>query len=272
MAQRSNNTQEKTYRKLSIQVSLSGLSFCVLDPIVNKISAFEQFDFEKKLNPFEVLERLINFFDTKHYLQDKFDVLIIHENDLSTLVPEKLFDEAHLADYLKFNSKILKTDFISFENIKLNQSVNVYVPYININNYIFETHGEFTYKHSSTILINTVLSNHIDTGKIKLYIHVSNNHFEIIAVEQSNLTFYNSFEFKNKEDFIYYLLFVIEQLNYDPETIELIFLGAISEDSNLYKITYKYIRHIAFYEKPNPFNFPKDKETKLSNFIITNSF
>ena len=71
------------------------------------------------------------------------NVTIVHNNDLSTLVPEELFNKNHVADYLKFNSKILKSDFIAYDSILENSSVNVYVPYININNYIYDKFGTF---------------------------------------------------------------------------------------------------------------------------------
>ena len=58
---------------------------------------------------------------------------------------------------------------------------------------------------------------------------------------------YNCFEFKTKEDFIYYILFTAEQLHLNPEEFELILLGDIEKESELYTILYQYIRTIKFY-------------------------
>ncbi len=274
MAQkRNNNSDIKTHKKLSIQISLSGLSFCILNNIYSKVEAFEQIDFDKKLNPFEVLERLIHYFDTREYLQTQFDdILVIHENDISTLVPKVLFNEDYLADYLKFNSKILKSDFISYDTLNRNESVNVYVPYVNVNNYIYETFGEFTFKHFSTILIDEILKNEINTLSKKLYIHISKHHFEIIVTQKGELMLYNTFEYSNEEDFIYYVLFTMEQLQLNAETTKAIFLGNISKDSNFYKIAYKYIRHISISEYNSSYGITRNEEKEQSSFIITNSF
>ena len=35
-----------------------------------------------------------------------------------TLVPAAVFEEEHLSDYLKYNTKIFKTDFITYDVIK----------------------------------------------------------------------------------------------------------------------------------------------------------
>ena len=260
-----------TNKKLSIQISLSGLSFCVLNVFKNTIANLEHIAFEKKVNPFEALERLMHYFDTRDYLQEQFDdILIIHQNDLSTLVPKTLFNEDYLADYLKFNSKILKSDYLSYDTLKYNDSVNVYVPYVNINNYIYDVFGEFTYKHASTILIDNILKMESHKNAAKAYVHISERHFEIIALENGKLKLYNTFEYNNSEDFIYYLLFTLEQLNYDPEEIDIALIGNISEEDDVYKMAYKYIRHTTIETISK--NTPHDTETKHSNYIITNSF
>lgn len=260
-----------TKKKLSIQISLSGLSFCILNATSSTISSLEYIGFDKKVNPFEALERLMHFFDTRPYLQDIFaDILVIHENDLSTIVPKSLFNEDYLADYLKFNSKILKSDYLSYDILKKPESANVYVPYVNINNYIYEAFGAFTFKHFSTILIETVLKEESNQKSPKVYVHVSQEHFEIVAVNNGELILYNTFEYDNAEDFIYHILFTLEQLRYDPENISLEVMGNITEEDNLYNIVYKYVRNITL--SPIGRNIANDPEENQSNFIIINSF
>lgn len=260
-----------TNKKLSIQISLSGLSFCIRNISTNTFENFEHIKFDKKVNPFEALERLMHYFDTREYLQTEFDdILVIHENDLSTLVPKPLFNEDYLADYLKFNSKILKSDYLNFDILNNNESVNVYVPYVNINNFIYDAFGEFTFKHFSTILIDEVLKIENNSSSNKVYAHISTEHFEIVAVENGKLKLYNTFEYNNAEDFIYYILFTLEQLNYDPEKIDVVLIGNISKDDSLYKIAYKYIRNISFGKSRN--QLIDDSESKHSNYIIANSF
>ena len=114
---------------LSIQVSLSGLSFCILNTNTQSVVFFRSFPFEKKGNPNDLLDKLTHLFNTESTLKQSFkSVTVIHENELSALVPKSLFNEDHLADYLKFNSKILRSDFITYDEISANESVNVYVP------------------------------------------------------------------------------------------------------------------------------------------------
>ena len=273
MALPNNTNKILTNLELSIQISLSGLSFCILNKDSNTVTALKALCFEKKLNPLEILDKLKELFETENALNNSFSKLcVIHDNELSALVPKPLFIEDCLADYLKFNSKILKSDFITHDNIAINNSVNVYVPYININNFIYDRFGAFTFKHVSTILIESILhiEEHADSNK--LYINVSENHFEIIGVEKTKLLLYNTFEYGTKEDFIYYILFTAEQLNLDPETLELVFIGNIIKDDELYNIVYKYIRNISFGNRNDTFKHGKVLKTNYSNFTLLKSF
>jgi len=46
----------------------------------------------------------------------------------------------------------------------------------------------------------------------KIYVNVSSNSFEIAVFGNGKFRLYNSFPFKKKEDFIYYILFVMIDL------------------------------------------------------------
>ena len=274
LMEKANNTHNKlNYLDLSIQINLNGLSFCILNTDSNTITYLRHFNENKKLNPFEILDLLKDLFNKEEELQQDFkNVHVIYVNELATLVPKELFNEDLLADYLKFNSKILKSDFIAYDTLEINESVNVYVPYVNINNYIYDTFGSFTYNHFSSILIEKILQIEKQASDSKLYIHVSKDHFEIVVTNKGKLILYNTFSYSSKEDFIYYILFATEQLHLNPEKVQLIFLGDIDKASDLYEITYKYIRHISFGKRINSYNYTNETKSNYSDFVLTQSF
>lgn len=240
-----NNILDSIY-ELSIQVNLNGLSFFVLNTMDSKIEFLESVNFDKKQTPQALLDHLTHSFNSLETLQRQFGkVTVIHDNELATLVPKPLFDETNLVDYLKFNTKILKTDFITYDALTIEDLMVVYVPLVNINNFIFERFGSFEYKHSATILLNRVLTLEKNSKSLKMYLNIEESHFEIVVVENNKLKFYNRFEYTAKEDFIYYLLFTAEQLQLNPEEFPAVLMGSISEDDDLFKIAYKYVRHVS---------------------------
>ena len=264
---------EKTSNiKLSIHISLNGLSFCIIDLISNEIDFLRTYSLSKNTTPKELLKTLKKGFKENNELSNSFSsVKIIHYNNLSTVVPEPLFDKNNALSYLKFNSKILQNDYAAYDEIFNNECVNVYIPYVNINNYIFKMFDSFVYNHYSSIILEKVKLNEKNTATPSLYLNINSNHMELIYFVKNKLIFYNRFDFSTKEDIIYYLLFTIDQLKLNPEEIPLVITGNISEDDDNYKIIYEYIRNVS------TFNSEINQESKFynslkSDIILLNSF
>lgn len=266
--QKKNNISDSIY-ELSIQVNLNGLSFFVLNTMDSKIEVLESVSFDKKQSPQALLDQLKHSFNSLKELQKSFGkVIVIHDNELATLVPKPLFDETNLVDYLKFNTKILKTDFITYDSLSIEDIKVVYVPLVNINNFIFERFGSFEYKHSATILLNRLLTLEKNSKSLKMYLNIESAHFELCVVENNNLKFYNRFEYSTKEDFIYYLLFTAEQLQLNPEEFPAVLMGSIDKNDDLFKIAYKYVRHVSLLPQ-DAMLYSKDSSSK--HFTLLNS-
>jgi len=271
MALKNNTTISQRKTKdilLSIQFSLDGFSFCTSNSVSKEKLCFKKYTFHESLNsPEELLDEIKGIFKNNTDLQLEYTAVeVIHQNNLSTIVPDAYFDELLLHEYLKYNIKTLKNDFITFDEIEDIKAKNVYIPYVNINNYLFQNFGAFEFKHHSSVLIEKLLAVHHFSEKT-LYANVANNNVDLIILEGQKLIFSNSFTFTSKEDFIYYILFTAEQNQLDPEAFRLYFLGNITPESDLYKITYTYIKNVLFLESNNAI-YTKLKLPNHSNFIL----
>ena len=267
-----NETNKLTTKRLSIQIGLSGLSFCILDVSANTITYFKQFKKERNLTPLELLDYLKFVIDTEGFKQKNFDqILVIYRNELSTLVPKLLFDEDNLADYIKFNNKILPTDFITFDELN-DDIINVYVPLVNINNFIYDTFGAFVYKHFSTVFIEQVKNRNRNFQEKRMYVNVEDSLFETLVLDGDKLIYSNTFSFNTKEDFIYYILFTSEQLKMNTENFPLFLYGEIDETSEFFEIAYKYIRHVAIGKLDLEYKIQPELNDSKINYVLANSF
>jgi hypothetical protein len=68
----------------------------------------------------------------------------------------------------------------------------------------------------------------------------------MFVLKGAKLLFNNTFRFKTKEDFLYFMLFAMEQLQLDAETVQVIFMGMITEDSKIAELVTRYVRNIRF--------------------------
>lgn len=248
-------------KEVSIQFSLDGFSFCICNSITKELQHFTTHTFENPVaTPELLLSKIEELFNHYSILKQKFETIkIIHQNNLSTLVPAALFNEDELQLYLDYNIKTLTNDFIAFDSLSQLEIKNVYVPYININNYFFQQFGEFEFKHHSTVLIDKLILHAKNNTEKQFFVNVASSTFDIVVIENSKLLFYNSFSFNTKEDFIYYILFTAEQLKLNPEKFLLYFIGDIEKNSEIYHITHQYIRNVDFIKLDIPF-FDEDKD------------
>lgn len=269
----SQNITDKSYRKLNLLVSQTGFSYCEIDTLNTSILSFEEIIFENQNHTKSDEDLYAKAFTERTLLQSKFDeVVVVYDNNLSCIVPTALFDENLLGSYLQYNAKVFETDFFAFDSLDNYEMKSVYIPFVNINNTCIDQFGSFDYKHSSSVLISKLLAISKNNDSKKMFVHLQDNHFEIVVVQNQKLLLYNSFEYITPEDVIYYILFTAEQLLLNPENFLLEFLGKINEESDFYKIVYKYVRNVSFFDV-------SDLQTKntfsdainRSNFILFNS-
>ena len=270
LIQKNNKDISSKNKSLSIQFSLDGFSFCVKDIPSNEIILLAKYSFDNSIeSPNLLLEKIQSIFETDKELQVEFDKIIaIHQNQLTTQIPSEFFDEDNLKTYLDFNIKTFESDYITFDNLPSLEAKNVYIPYVNINNFLFQNFGEFEFKHHSTILIEKIFEVHKGSFSNTLYVHVSETTLDVIVFKNGNFTLYNSFQYNSKEDFLYYILFVSEQLELDILSIQIRLLGSVSENSDIFTLSKEYIPNIEFLEPTSDFLESSETFVPHSNYLL----
>ena len=269
----STNITDKNYKKLSLQVTLNGFSFCVFDTLNNKIVALKEIDFSDFPTSSKVEDLYWKAFNDYPELKEKYDeVIVLHDSNLDTFVPTALFDEEFLGSYLQYNTKVFETDFFAFDAIAPFEINNVYVPFMNINNFLLDQFESFDYKNSNSVLVKKIIEISKNVEEKQVFVHIQKEHFEMIVVKNQELLLYNSFQYATPKDFIYYLLFTCEQLQLNPETINIQLLGNCIESDELFKITYKYIRNCSLYKAAHlSEGFDVSEAEIRKNFILYHS-
>lgn len=240
-------------QKLSIQLSSDGFSFCVYNTNTKKYESITELPFTSNISsPNRMLEEVKNTFKNNILLHNTYDeVVFIHHNELSTFVPQSYFDQSLLSNYLQNTVKVLDNDFISYDELPLIKANNVYIPFVNINNYIFDSFGTFTFLHSSTVFLNNILKTNDITFK-RMFVNVYKNNFQLLVIENNQLILSNCFDYQTEQDFVYYVLFVAEQLDMDPNLFILTLYGNIKETDKTYQLLYHYVRNVSIFATLNP--------------------
>lgn len=238
--------------EISIQFSLDGFSFCIANATTKKDLYFGQYSFDGAIRqPEELLTKIEPLFKADKDLQHDFrSVKVYYKNELYTLVPEPYFDEAHLSSYLDFTIKTYPSDLFAFDRLPSIEANLVYIPYVNINNFLFQNMGEFEFHHYLKLLIEKALYVNSE-NEMNLYVDFGKSLINIVAVHGKELSLINSFYCETHEDCLYYILFTAEQLNISNEELCLKVSGNLQKGSERYHLIEKYVKEIEFMEAKN---------------------
>jgi len=251
------NREASQYLGLSIQLSLNGFSFCVLDPAQMKYLALESRELNNSTNYQDISQLIPEIVQSSDLLGLPYEsIKIIIETHKSTLIPHPFFDPLKAKENLSLLFNPGKGDSPSDDYLPLLEARNVWF----VNDELRKTIARFfplaSVHHHGSVLIESLLASSKNTDQgIGVYVYVRKTWFDIVVLKDDKLLFYNSFRYTAGEDFIYYLIYVLEQLNLDPESIMLRMLGEVLRISEIYDITRKYVRNVSFGDRPAGFRY-----------------
>ena len=256
---------------LTIKLSSFDAALVLSNSFDDSIIKYFHYNFDQKILPEKLSEKLNAILKESEIDQSKIiNVKLIICNKLSSLVPDNLFEEKLSLEYLKFNSKLLENDFAAHDFIEEIDAVNVYLPYVNVNNYILENFGSFDFYHYSTLLIKKLVKYNREKES-SLYANLQEEDFQVLIIKKNKLLYHNNFDFNTKEDILYFLLFVIEQNKIDINKSKLFLIGKINVESEAYLLISKFIENIEIIDfKENYINkvHMLENDTEIDFLII----
>ncbi|GAB3538919.1 DUF3822 family protein [Pontibacter brevis] len=243
------------YCNLYLSLSQKAIRLAVVDTVRNKFVVLEDYELITIFTPLQVAEqlRLIATENTLLQEQQWNTIRVSFSNLHFTLVPETLYDPAHKEDYLRLHTELnpLQDVVLSYRHSGL-EALNIF----SVDAESFGALQELFPRrplqlvHQTSALIRSVLHHTDRTAARSMNIFVERNYVTILVVNASGLEFCNVFQYHSPEDFIYYIIFVMQEQKLNPEQETLITWGDITHDSSLFNILQKYVRHIKLGKKP----------------------
>ncbi len=236
---------------LFLQLGKSGLTYTVFNPQNAQFLVLEQFLFNEVYSDYSITNHLKTILENSTILKlnfNKFQVAYI--NQRATLIPNAIFNNEEIKKYHAFNFSILEEDCFFYNKLLNADCMNIF----SIPDYItnsFRSIANISFHHFSSAIIEASLINSktVNTD-IVIDVNVLPSSFQITVIKNQKLEFYNSFTYQTSEDFIYYLLFVFNQLQIKPEESVINLSGEVEKNSAIYEMLFKYIKQINFSSLP----------------------
>lgn len=229
--------------ELRLMIAERSLQLAVYDPLTAAFPLVEKYSLENGYEHLKANEVLARIFQTHPLTRSVFNKIeIIFENNFKTLVPVAFFDAEKVNEILHFNfdledSFIFKDDFV--------KSIDAHLVFgfkENLNTVIKSVFNQVKIKHYATFLFQHIFShNKLATA---VYVYVHDFSFDIIYINDFKLQFYNTFNFQNSDDFLYFVLAVFHEHDLNRELIPLRLFGEIEKGSSIFEAIYEFVRDV----------------------------
>jgi len=239
--------------ELSVQVSIDGLSFCLLDTIRNKFILIRVFEPDE--NKYFNSDKIKELLTTDDFLTRKYKkVNFVMPSQKFTLVPATLYDPGKKDEYFKFNH--IQEDGNAVITNRLNDP-ETYLVY-SVSKQIQEVintcfTGIHTHHHIKP-LFNHISHNRKSVNGNYIHIHVEREFFNLIIFNHNTLLFCNTFNYRNINDILYFVLNTFNKLAIkQEETIH--FSGLTEKYDDLFSNFSIYVRNLIFAVPTGNFTF-----------------
>lgn len=233
--------------------------FCIIDTKGSHCLLLEDYLIGSNDQPGEIVDTLKVLFESHHLLNAGFwhTIKLAFLNPKSVLVPNQLFDKESLPDYLKLNCEVQHDEGCYYYKHNTGKMVNVFVANKKIVSWFKELYPNLNIHllHYSSALIEGVPRQN-DTSQLKsmsLFLNIDST--EVLVHKSDKLLYCNQFAHHTPSEFLNYVMVAIDQLGVDPNFSKVQLWGDINNQSEYFKILYKYIRNISFGKRPSGLNF-----------------
>jgi hypothetical protein len=257
---------------LTIHLSMDGLALAVYYPEKERYVGIEVYQFKDVNDDIRLAATLDQVVMNNPWLAYPFQsVTVLIDNTSTALVPAPLYEDKEKGTYLAFSQLYSDNSRIVADHLINAAAYQVYYLSNPLVEKIKDLWANARIAHYSSALIESLMIQYKNKSVDDvLFVHLRPKVFDLVVIRNEKLFFYNHFRFNTREDFIYFLLFSMEQIRMNPELARVFLLGMIDRSSPTFDIAMKYIRNVAFIEdsKSLHYSYVLDEVPHHRNYVL----
>jgi hypothetical protein len=226
---RSFNKDHSVNYCLSIQADRNGLAYCIRDGRHKEFIVFRKYRFDHVYLDSDLVGQVISVLDRDEILHLPFhDIHFIGYTQQNTIVPASYFSPDHLVDYMDFNAGGAADGELFSNNIRSLDAYCVFSLSRALVSLITLHFKKVEFSSQASPFLWNALNQSGSHKNIAMYMGLNADFFDVAVVESDKLLLYNTFQYVNETDLLYYVLYVCKQLSLKTNEIPLILSGEMS--------------------------------------------
>ena len=240
---------------LSIQPTLDGFSFCLLETYIGRYVGTRHYQFKGNMHFDNYLNKVSRILNNDELLKHQFGSVSLNMvNQKAILIPKQVFDKTRVKKYFELNCPLGELDELHYNFNPFHKVYNVFSVHhelLNIFRSKYEKVGVF---HQWTSLIGLKELEEAIEGSLA-YINFNTGFFDIVIVRENKLLICNSYVHKNENDFVFYLLNVLKQLNIDKEDCAIKIIGNTADKGKYFDLLGRFVNKFEIGNIGDEFSF-----------------
>jgi hypothetical protein len=238
---------------LSVEVRELNLLACLLDKESNQYLAWSSFNRRDGKDAKSLMETILKE-EIFNYKCSSSSVVFTHNSAM--LIPSAFFSSDSLVSYLKQQNLIKPGETACSDFIKNNDCYSVYSVATEDYDILKEKYPQAAFRHHSSVFVEYLLALHKGSDrKNEVHVFVFTGYMDVVAMQAGKLQLYNRYYFQTPNDFTYFLLWVYEELKLKPEDSPCFFYGEINEKSEMFDLSWRYLKNVRIAERISRFTF-----------------
>jgi hypothetical protein len=207
----------------------------LFDTIKSKYIAFRHYP-EKESKP----ENLSGLLESDDLLKLPYrETRVMFESGKNTLVPRPFFDETKIELFYNFNLGEDKCSLLHYNLLPEASIFNIFSYPEIAHSKLKKAFPKFEIWHRTSPFIENIVIDSARWHHSKAHVYIHKGILDIGVAHMKKLEFFNTFNFKEHSDIVYFILNILEQFNLSASTTEV----HISTDSENHEEIFDYIRN-----------------------------
>lgn len=264
------NKKFSTAYQLSILIGMDSLVYFVSDAEKKQALLLKTYEFnvpdDGTLDLTGVLKGVFESDELLNILYRRVKIALPYTP--AALVPNRLYNPAEKTAYLEELTQVDDPGHVEVDELRGLAMKVIYCP---VPSLVSAVKKQFPTGHCCSPVApflqgcKTLLN---DETEHSVFAHFWNNELYVSVFEKDSLHFFNAFSISSASDALYYILLAYNQFKLDTNDVVLNLSGQIVQDSEIYKMVFRYIAHIRFLTGVPFLNFSKKYDDIPQHFFF----
>ena len=237
------NNDKVLNKSLSIRISTNGLSFCTYSPDENKAFEYKKIDVQPTISlAANLKDALMKEPELKENYQ-RVNVMVVTPH--TTCVPIEDFKPEDVETIYEFNFPDSENTHVSYNVLNRWGIAVIFGISKNIHQLLKDDFPQARFYASLSTIIEHIGNKEKTSRKNKMYAYVLEHELTLYAFSNGTMRCFNTFQINSIDDCVYYILNMMQQLDFSQVDDSLLIVGNTGKEKDLHSKVRSFVKDVS---------------------------